>query len=1229
MAALVRRAGLRFLARHPWQIFLAVLGVALGVAVVVAVGLADTSAMRAFRLSSKMVAGSATDRIIGGPAGIDERLYTRLRVDEGIETCAPMVDGYVEAGGLTLHVLGIDPFADTESGGPLAGTGAGIIRQLLVRPGTVLLAPRTARHLHLRIGKHFIVHSGGRDRHLVLAGLLSAARTSPADDSFLVTDISTAQILTGQIGRLSSISLTLPSGRAGTRLRARIAAILPVGTRILPAQARTTALVQMTRAFRTNLTAMSLLALIVGMFLIYNTMTFAVLQRRPLIGTLRAIGVTRGEIFGTVLVEALILGIIGTVAGLAMGMVLATGLLHLVARTINDLYFVVSVTGLLVTPGPLVKGAVLGIGTTVLASLVPAIEASVSTPGAAMRRSMIEQLAHAIAPRLALVGGALVAAALLVLPLPTRSLVSGFAVLFMITIGSALIAPQASVWLASGAGALLQTGSRRPGHVLGRLALRGITASLSRTGVAIAALMLAVATTVGVGVMVQSLRTTVRQWLDSTLRADIYVAAPALDPAGTPPPIDPRIITGIARIPGISAISSARRAIVESGHGTTQILAVDFPAGNVPRFQLSRGDAPQAWAAFDANRAVLVSQSYAYRRRISVGAHVRLLTRHGYRSLPVSGVFYDYGSEQGTILMHRQLYEHEFGDHGISSLGLYLQPGTSTQTVIGMVRAVAAHRQALIVRSNRALRSESIRVFDRAFAITGVLRTLAVLIAAIGILSALMALQLERTREIAILRATGLTPGQIMGLVTVQSGFVGLCSGLLAIPSGLTLALLLIHVINRRAFGWTMQTRVTPSVLVEALILSVAAAIAADLPGMAHGAHQPGRRPEGGVAMRRLLAWLLPILAAAALAIAFSGHGTPENSASPDLQSVLDGGNAAGYARAMRPRAFHFPHDFGPHRSYRTEWWYFTGNLHSRQGRRFGYELTVFRFSIAPHPVHSASRWSTNQVYVAHLAVTDPARSRFRFFSQAARGAAGLAGSQAMPFRVWVNNWSIRSAGGSEWPWLLRASAKGVRLHLQLVPLLAPVLQGDDGLSRKGPAPGNASYYYSIPRLKTRGTLSVDGRSFPVSGLTWMDREWSTSALPSGVAGWDWFGLQLSDGSDLMFYRLRTDSGATGSFSQGSLVEPDGTVLRLAADDLRIQVLAHWHSPHGGTYPARWKLIFARAHLALEVTPVLADQELDVGVRYWEGAVNVQGVHDGHPVRGEGYVELTGYAPSR
>ncbi len=829
MAALVRRAGLRFLARHPWQIFLAVLGVALGVAVVVAVGLADTSAMRAFRLSSKMVAGSATDRIIGGPAGIDERLYTRLRVDEGIETCAPMVDGYVEAGGLTLHVLGIDPFADTKSGGPLAVTGAGIIRQLLVRPGTVLLAPRTARHLHLRIGKHFIVHSGGRDRHLVLAGLLSAARTSPADDSFLVTDISTAQILTGQIGRLSSISLTLPSGRAGTRLRARIAAILPVGTRILPAQARTTALVQMTRAFRTNLTAMSLLALIVGMFLIYNTMTFAVLQRRPLIGTLRAIGVTRGEIFGTVLVEALILGIIGTVAGLAMGMVLATGLLHLVARTINDLYFVVSVTGLLVTPGPLVKGAVLGIGTTVLASLVPAIEASVSTPGAAMRRSMIEQLAHAIAPRLALVGGALVAAALLVLPLPTRSLVSGFAVLFMITIGSALIAPQASVWLASGAGALLQTGSRRPGHVLGRLALRGITASLSRTGVAIAALMLAVATTVGVGVMVQSLRTTVRQWLDSTLRADIYVAAPALDPAGTPPPIDPRIITGIARIPGISAISSARRAIVESGHGTTQILAVDFPAGNVPRFQLSRGDAPQAWAAFDANRAVLVSQSYAYRRRISVGAHVRLLTRHGYRSLPVSGVFYDYGSEQGTILMHRQLYEHEFGDHGISSLGLYLQPGTSTQTVIGMVRAVAAHRQALIVRSNRALRSESIRVFDRAFAITGVLRTLAVLIAAIGILSALMALQLERVREIAILRATGLTPGQIMGLVTVQSGFVGLCSGLLALPSGLTLALLLIHVINRRAFGWTMQTRVTPSVLVEALILSVAAAIAAGI----------------------------------------------------------------------------------------------------------------------------------------------------------------------------------------------------------------------------------------------------------------------------------------------------------------------------------------------------------------------------------------------------------------
>ena len=382
--------------------------------------------------------------------------------------------------------------------------------------------------------------------------------------------------------------------------------------------------------------------------------------------------------------------------------------------------------------------------------------------------------------------------------------------------------------------------------------------------------------------------------------------------------------------------------------------------------------------------------------------------------------------------------------------------------------------------------------------------------------------------------------------------------------------------------------------------------------------------------MRRRHVWAILALAALGAGAMTLGHDMRRRTASPapDPEAVLGTGTANGYARADRPHTFRFPRDFGPHRAFKTEWWYFTGNLDSTHRRRFGYELTLFRFSLRPHAVQSPSRWSTNQVYVAHFAVTDPADKRFHFFQQGARAAIGLAGAQAAPFRVWVYNWGVRASAGTGWPWHLHADAKGVSVNLDLTPLMAPVLQGNDGLSRKGPAPGNASYYYSIPRMDTRGTLSVNGRTFSVTGLSWMDREWSTSALAPNEAGWDWFGLQLSDGSDLMFYRLRRKNGTTDPFSQGSLVNRQGKVTRLTATDVRVQVLGSWRSPRGGTYPARWRLFIKPEHLTLEVTPILADQELNVGVRYWEGAVDVQGYRAGHPIGGEGYVELTGYAPT-
>jgi predicted secreted hydrolase len=332
-----------------------------------------------------------------------------------------------------------------------------------------------------------------------------------------------------------------------------------------------------------------------------------------------------------------------------------------------------------------------------------------------------------------------------------------------------------------------------------------------------------------------------------------------------------------------------------------------------------------------------------------------------------------------------------------------------------------------------------------------------------------------------------------------------------------------------------------------------------------------------------------------------------------------------GFARAQAPRPLVFPEDHGPHHDFRTEWWYYTGNLRTAGNRHLGFQLTFFRVALAPAPEPRASSWSTRQLYFAHFAVTDTAGGRFHAFSRVSRGALGLAGATAEPFRVWVEDWSAEGAAPSA---RLRARDGDVAIDLHVAPGKPVVLQGDRGLSRKGPEPGNASIYYSLTRMPTRGVVRLGAETLEVTGEAWMDREWSTSGLGANVVGWDWFALQLDDGRELMFYRLRRRDGTADAFSAGSLVVRDGTAWRLEAGDVRVEELEHWTSSRSGVrYPARWRLSVPSAELLkLELQPRLADQELDVGTRYWEGAVAVTGSSgNGRRVTGQGYVELVGY----
>lgn len=321
------------------------------------------------------------------------------------------------------------------------------------------------------------------------------------------------------------------------------------------------------------------------------------------------------------------------------------------------------------------------------------------------------------------------------------------------------------------------------------------------------------------------------------------------------------------------------------------------------------------------------------------------------------------------------------------------------------------------------------------------------------------------------------------------------------------------------------------------------------------------------------------------------------------------------------PPELAFPADHGPHRRQQIEWWYFTGNLTADNGDLFGFQLTFFRIGLTPELGERTSTWAASESYMAHFALTDASREEFHSFERLARGAMGLAGAEASPFKVWTESWSVKGSADGLSPMKLVAAEGGVGLNLSLMPAKALVLQGDQGYSRKGKSPGNASGYVSHTRLDAKGGVVVDGRRLNVSGSAWMDHEWSTSVLDKDLAGWDWFSLQLDDGRELMLYQLRQEGGSPSEFSAGAVIAVDGSKRALSLDEFSIKVVGHWTSKTTGIrYPARWLLEVPSDQIRLEVEPVLAAQELQLSVNYWEGAVRANGT-----ASARGYVELVGY----
>lgn len=816
---LLLRAWLRDWTRHPLQRLLTIVGVIIAVAVVLAVDLANQSAQRAFDRSMVEVAGAATHQVLGPVGGFPDRHYRDLRLD-GWRGLAPIVEGplRLEAGD-TIYLLGVDPLAEAPFRETAAGFGSVPVQRLLTEPGTVLVPPQWLAGQEAAADESRFTLRTPTGLQTVTA---IAAPDAGAEGQIWITDIATAQVLLNRVGLLDRIDARLE--QAGQI--AALEALLPEGLDLVPVAARDAAARELAQAFRINLTAMSLLALLIAAFLIYNTQTFSVLRRLEVLASLRLLGVSREQVVGVVLFEALLVGLIGTVLGALAGVWLAQGLVGQVARTVSDHFFVVAVTAVEPRPMALTAIVVLGVGLSLLAALAPAWEAARGRGMGASGRAALERRAHGLTGVLFLAGAFALLLGAAVAALGLGALVGGFVALFLMITGFLLLLPR---FLAAGLRWLGGPLSERLDWPLPRLAGRSLERSLSRSGPAVVALTLALAAAIGVSVLVGSFRVSVSDWLGQTLTSDVYVVSAS-----------PASARGSARLPGhwaetvaswpeVDTVSTGATLDAVSERGLIQLFLLRPHPDWLEHLPLVQGAASGLDSRLRGTDAVLVTEGFAAHQDLRVGDRLEITTPQGRRTFDIAGVYRDYSNPRGTVLMRAERYQGG-SMAGFGSMGLRTVEGVPLEILEARLEAWLQEQDApaLVTRPD-AIETESMAIFDRTFAITHLLRLITLLVAFVAILSALVALQMERAREYAVLRSTGLLPSGVSRLVFLQGALLGLFAALAAIPLGLGMGWVLIEVINREAFGWRMDVLLPGIPLAENLGLGVGAALLASI----------------------------------------------------------------------------------------------------------------------------------------------------------------------------------------------------------------------------------------------------------------------------------------------------------------------------------------------------------------------------------------------------------------
>ncbi|MGZ8867950.1 MAG: ABC transporter permease [Thermoanaerobaculia bacterium] len=835
---ILRALILRPLIHEKLRTALTVLGIAVGVAVVVAIQLANQSALRAFRESVDAVAGRANFQVVYDAGPVPEDVLIRLRPlwDIGARF-APVIDieGLMEPSQQPIRLLGVDLLSDLHfrdyryatvltSGSSTSKTSAQHYLELF-RPDSVILPAPLARQHGLTIGKTVDLNINGNRRRLVIRGILEAHGPATAfNGSIAICDIATAQRNFGMPGELSRVDLIVPESDGMT---ATLEKLLPPGTRIERPSRRNERVDKMLRAFRVNLFALAGVALLVGTFLVYNTVLISILRRRRDVGVLRTLGASPRQIFLAFLAEGALLGALGSILGIAAGNVLASSILGLVGRTINALYVTSRPEEVVLTPGVIAAGAAVGTILSLLSALQPALEASRVPPNTMIRAGLHQRPARG--SRAIVIGVVLFVLGALAARIPPVGgiAVGGYLSVLFVVGGFSAFAP-----------AIVRTTSRLARPVLSRLfgivgtvAAASVPASLRRTSVASAALSLAIGMMVAVALMVGSFRETVRIWVDQTVQSDLWLRPSRglsnADAAVFPPAIADEVravdfVASIERIRGRDVIYEDTIIWVGSGEFAVAAARAELP------MVAPREPDPALLKALEI-RGVLVSESFSTRFDKGIGDSVVLPVPGGSKPFEITGVYRDYSNDRGVVVMDRDLFVETFRDQAINTLVVYLKPGVDHESARARLEKMFGPKYGAFAVSNASIRREVMTIFDQTFMITYALLGVAIVVAVLGIVNTLSALILERRRELALLRVGGMSQGQVRGMLVLESTLIGIASTVAGVVMGWALSWILIHVINKQSFGWTIDFYVPTALIAASLAITFLSSVAAGL----------------------------------------------------------------------------------------------------------------------------------------------------------------------------------------------------------------------------------------------------------------------------------------------------------------------------------------------------------------------------------------------------------------